>query len=247
MNDSSKFQYFKWEDVNFKKSNPIENSYVIQSDNNRIQTTKDISTELKRICGHDQFRSGQEECIEATLEGRDVFCLMPTGGGKSIVYQLPACCSDGIAVVFSPLLSLIVDQIDLLSAVGVRGESLTSSNEDIENRNTINELYNYNINVSDPIKLLYATPERLKKSPTFKTLLKNLVNKGLISRFVVDEAHCLSQLGYDFRPDYLELAELRREYPTVPIMCLSASANQEAVNHITKFLQLKKCHLIVVI
>eukprot|EP01035_Chromulina_nebulosa_P021731 gene21731-28124_t len=157
---------------------------------------------------------------------------MPPGAGKRLVYHLVACCSNGIAVVTIPLLSLIADQINSLSAVGVRGVSVTSSNDDKENRSTISELYNYNLNLNkDPIKLLYVN---------FQSLLKHLVITGLISVFVVDEDHFLSQWGNDFRLDYLELAELLKDYPTVPIMCLSATANQEeACETVSKILTLK--------
>ena len=132
--------------------------------------------------GHSNFRTGQQECIEAALAGRDVFCLMPTGGGKSIVYQLPAVCCEGLAVVFSPLVSLIQDQVDQMNAVGIRAAYMSADKED-ENRGVMDEIFRYsssagqgtltqaNFSTShsrEPIKLLYVTPERFAKSEHLK-------------------------------------------------------------------------------
>lgn len=189
--------------------------------------TKDIHLVLKTKFGHKKgFREGQEECIKKAMEGRDIFCLMPTGGGKSIVYQLPSYCCNGLAICFSPLLSLIVDQVDSLKENGIRAVCLASSNNEHENKDITDELYSYDPERDDAIKLLYITPERFSKSEKLKSIIKRLCQRNLVSRFVIDEAHCLSQWGHDFRPDYLSLGGIRREFPGVPIMALTATANE---------------------
>lgn len=229
-----------------------------------IKSIRNPRVEVQKRFGHREFRTGQWDCIEAALQGRDVFCLMPTGGGKSMVYQLPAWCCLGISVVFSPLISLIQDQVDALNAMGIRAVCLSQSAtgqdyESSEGRMLLQELRSYhnnstktfaNLSPSEQariqkedeqrIKMLYVTPEKFSRSPAIRSLLQQLMHHQLLSRFVLDEAHCLSQWGHDFRPDYLRLAEIRQLCPSVPIMALTATANQSVVQDIVKILQMEQ-------
>ena len=238
--------YLKWEQNEVQKGG-LEAMHHTSSHQRRLPFTaapakknwanKDSTTELLRVFGHRNFRPGQMDCIDAALGDRDVFCLMPTGGGKSIVYQLPALCCPGVTIVFSPLVSLIQDQVDLMRAVNVQAAYMASG-KDEENSGIMNSL----LYASDPrpnwsddeassglIKLLYVTPERYKASERLRQVLQSLERKGLLSRFVIDEAHCMSQWGHDFRPDYLALGNLKTDFPTVPIMALTATANKSVV------------------
>lgn len=229
--------FFEWENPDEVQSLPSHTAAGGPAADQSGQ--KDHMIELQSRFGHRGYRLGQKECVEAALSGRDVFCLMPTGGGKSIVYQLPAWCCPGIAVVFSPLVSLIQDQVDAMKAIGIRAVFLSSaqSNQDIQS--LISEMRGYCFNSSvtsfceqddeQLVKMLYITPEKFSKSDQLRRLLELLSQKRLLSRFVIDETHCLSQWGHDFRPDYLQLKRLRELYPQVPIMALTATANQSVV------------------
>eukprot|EP01038_Epipyxis_sp_PR26KG_P010649 gene10649-14301_t len=233
--DPSRCNFFQWEDGNtssYTNSNSNDNNSYASSSS---MVVMDHKREIFQRFGHHGFRLGQLECIEAALSGRDVFCLMPTGGGKSIVYQLPAWCCSGVAVVFSPLISLIQDQVDAMNAISIRAVFTSSTQDNNEVQNVMSELRSYCRSSDNPIdeqnriKLLYITPEKFSKSNQLRDLLTALTRKSLLSRFVIDEAHCLSQWGHDFRPDYLSLSNIRSSYPTVPIMCLTATANQSVV------------------
>eukprot|EP00546_Thalassionema_frauenfeldii_P019421 CAMPEP_0178902928 /NCGR_PEP_ID=MMETSP0786-20121207/4877_1 /TAXON_ID=186022 /ORGANISM="Thalassionema frauenfeldii, Strain CCMP 1798" /LENGTH=1176 /DNA_ID=CAMNT_0020574249 /DNA_START=92 /DNA_END=3623 /DNA_ORIENTATION=+ len=237
--DTDDCDFFEWaESKGGNWNNHYQNfAFDSQSENNNVL---DHFTENRRIFGHKAFRPGQQIIIERAIQGRDVFVLMPTGGGKSLCYQLPAWCCPGLSVVVSPLLSLIQDQVQSMTKLGVESVFLTSTQEyETEQRDIQRRLFSTNT-AHGCIKLLYLTPEKLTRSNVIRSLLKTLSERKLISRFVVDEAHCLSDWD---RPDYNQLGSLRRDYPNVPLMALTATANEKVVNDAIRALGMKNEHL----
>ena len=170
---------------------------------------------LSSVFGFPGFRPGQEEIVDAVLAGRNTLAIMPTGGGKSLCFQLPALCRDGVTVVISPLIALMRDQVRALRAAGVEAGALTSGNTDAETEEVFAALD------EGRLKLLYMAPERLASAGTLPLLRR--INCTLIA---VDEAHCVSQWGHDFRPDYLRIGELRRSL-NVPLAAFTATADEE--------------------
>lgn len=183
---------------------------------------------LKRVFGYDSFRPQQEEIIRHLLAGGDALVLMPTGGGKSICYQLPALMLPGVTVVVSPLISLMKDQVEALRANGVYAAALNSANSEEENLRIHRECD------QGLLKLLYISPERLMLE------LPYLMRELRISLFAIDEAHCISQWGHDFRPEYTQLNVLRELYPGIPIVALTATADKVTRQDILNQLHLEK-------
>ncbi|MDX3110601.1 DNA helicase RecQ [Nonomuraea angiospora] len=168
---------------------------------------------LHRVFGYDSFRAGQQEIIDHVVAGGDALVLMPTGGGKSLCYQIPALVRRGVGVVISPLIALMQDQVDALRALGVRAGFLNST-QDFDERQLVESEF-----LAGELDLLYLAPERLRVDATLR-----LLAKGEISVFAIDEAHCVAQWGHDFRPDYLELSTLHERWPDVPRIALTATA-----------------------
>lgn len=219
-----------------KENEKVEDiSYFSRND---FEWSKDLLQALKQIFGIDSFREYQREAINAILSKRDVFVLLPTGGGKSLCYQLPGAISQGITVVISPLIALIQDQVSICKGLGIPVVSLLSE-ENQDQKLIYRELADMR-NI-DHHKLLFVTPERLSKSTTLKSILQRLDDNGKITAFVIDEAHCVSQWGHDFRQDYLNLTELKVKFPNVPIMCLTATATEKVQKDIISILKLKNC------
>ena len=181
---------------------------------------------LKRYFGFSTFRPLQEEIISKILERRDVVVLMPTGGGKSLCYQVPALMMEGTAVVVSPLLSLMKDQVEGLRANGIPAAALNSLNDEAENVRVRAAC------MRGELKLLYISPERLVLEIPY------LIRDMKVSLFAVDEAHCISQWGHDFRPEYAQLGVLRQTFPEVPIVALTATADRLTREDIQKLLGL---------
>ena len=185
-----------------------------------MKSYKDI---LKKYWGYDSFRGIQQDIIESIGDGRDTLGLMPTGGGKSITFQVPALAMQGTCIVVTPLIALMKDQVQNLRRRGIRAAAIYSG---MEHDTIVQTLENA---IFGAIKLLYISPERLS-SALFRTKLRHMQ----ISFICVDEAHCISQWGYDFRPDYLNIADIRHELPGIPVLALTATATPEVVNDIQK-------------
>ena len=186
---------------------------------------------LGRHWGYTSFRPMQEEIIMSVLTGHDTLGLLPTGGGKSLTFQVPAMVIDGVTLVVTPLISLMKDQIDNLLDAGIRAVSLHSGLTRREYRLAMDRLH------AGAARILYVSPERLR-SPSFVDSMRPLGVKLI----VVDEAHCISQWGYDFRPSYLKISELRRIFPQAPVLALTASATPEVTADIRARLEFRPGH-----
>jgi ATP-dependent DNA helicase RecQ len=183
---------------------------------------------LRRVFGYDAFRPGQQGIIDHLINGGDALVLMPTGGGKSLCYQIPALVRPGVGVVISPLIALMQDQVDALNALGVRAGFLNST-QDYDERRTVEAAF-----AAGELDLLYLAPERLRVEATVR-----LLERGRIALFAIDEAHCVSQWGHDFRPDYLALSQLHERWPDVPRIALTATATKATHAEIATRLKLE--------
>ena len=186
---------------------------------------------LKSVFGYQSFRKGQEEVINAALNGQDALVVMATGNGKSLCYQIPALCFEGLTLVISPLISLMKDQVDQLQANGIEADFLNSSQTLAQQQRVQNKL------ISGQLKLLYVSPEKVMTNSFFQ-----LISYSKVSFIAIDEAHCISQWGHDFRPEYTQLGGLKASFPDAPIMALTATADYATRQDIMTHLNLKNPH-----
>ncbi|KAJ7946603.1 DNA helicase, ATP-dependent [Quillaja saponaria] len=217
--------------------NYIEGSSDKQWSSKNFPWTKKLEANNKKVFGNHSFRPNQREVINATMSGCDVFVLMPTGGGKSLTYQLPALICPGVTLVISPLVSLIQDQIMHLLQVNIPAAYLSANMDWTEQQEILRELS------SDycKYKLLYVTPEKVAKSDVLLRHLDNLHSRELLARIVIDEAHCVSQWGHDFRPDYQGLGILKQKFSNTPVLALTATATASVKEDVVQALGLVNC------
>lgn len=192
-----------------------------------------ITDALKSIFGYTEFRPNQEDVVRSIMAKRDALVVMPTGGGKSLCYQLPSYIMEGTTVVISPLISLMKDQVDAAEAMGLRAAFLNSTLSGTEMTQVQQKLH------EGKLDLLYVSPERFAM-PSFIQSLKN----ALVSHFAVDEAHCISDWGHDFRPDYLSLSKISEEFPRVPVSAYTATATMRVQHDIARRLKLRNPHIV---
>ncbi len=192
----------------------------------------DLEAALKQFFGYDRFRPGQKDLVESILRAQDALAIMPTGGGKSLCYQLPAVLQSGVTIVVSPLIALMQDQVDALHKNGISATFLNSSLSTIEARSRQTRI------LEGQIKLVYVAPERLL-TPVFLEFLTIVHSRQGLSCFAIDEAHCVSEWGHDFRPEYRQLARIRSTFVGVPMMALTATATERVRQDIIDQLNLR--------
>ena len=208
-----------------------------------------VLSALKSTFKMQSLRPLQASCINATLSKKDVILIMPTGGGKSLCYQLPAVLSSrGFTLVISPLVSLMEDQLLAVKRLGIKSATLNASSS----REAVNHTHALmtqqpppqaagDSSTASPLKLLYVTPEKIAKSKRFMSKLEKSHQSNLLSRIVIDEIHCASQWGHDFRPDYKILGILKRQFPSTPILGLTATATSKVLEDVKSMLSLREC------
>lgn len=199
--------------------------------------TRELEVNNRKVFGNHSFRPNQREVINATMSGHDVFVLMPTGGGKSLTYQLPAVVCPGVTLVVSPLVSLIQDQIMHLSQANIPATYLSGNMEWQEQQQILNELGSN----CCKFKMLYVTPEKIARSDNLLRHLESLHRRDLLTRIVIDEAHCISQWGHDFRPDYQGLGIFKQMFPKIPLLALTATATTSVKEDVVQALGLVNC------
>lgn len=226
----------------FSKSTKLKTS-ILEQPGLQHPWTADVLTALRQRFRLRGFRPHQLEAINATLSGEDAFVLMPTGGGKSLCYQLPAIIQSGrtrgVTVVISPLLSLMEDQVAHLQKLNIQAKIFNGEVSTEEKRLVMNSLYERN--VEQFIQLLYVTPEMLSKNEQMISAFKSLHQRGKFARIIIDEAHCVSQWGHDFRPDYKALGEIRANFDGVPMMALTATATENVKVDVVHNLNMEGC------
>ena len=198
-----------------------------------VNSLPNLETYLKYFFGYDQFRPEQRKIIENALADQDLLVIMPTGGGKSLCFQLPALLKPGLMIVISPLIALMQDQVDALQDNGIGATYLNSSLSPKEVQEREKQIF------ENKIKLLYVAPERLL-GDRFQDFFHRLITQIGVSAFAIDEAHCVSEWGHDFRPEYRQLSQLRRQYPQIPIFAFTATATKRVQKDIIDQLQLHK-------
>ncbi|CAI0441951.1 unnamed protein product [Linum tenue] len=218
---------------------PVQGSPSTTSENwsGPFQWDSEADDVRLNVFGIPSYRANQREIINAVMSGKDVLVIMAAGGGKSLCYQLPAILRDGVALVVSPLLSLIQDQVMGLTALGIPAFMLTSTtNKEVEKF-----IYKALEKGEGELKVLYVTPEKISKSKRFMSKLEKCNHQGRLSLIAIDEAHCCSQWGHDFRPDYKSLGILKTQFPGVPIVALTATATGKVQYDLMEMLRIPKC------
>ncbi|QRV92276.1 DEAD/DEAH box helicase [Ceratobasidium sp. AG-Ba] len=220
-----------------------------------FEWTPELKSRLRKVFKIQDFRLCQEGVVNAVMDGRDVVCVMPTGGGKSLTYQLPALLVPGCTLVISPLVALIMDQVLHLRENKIEAVMLTGATGKDETRSIMQRLAQgtgrsrgivaadragRSSGEDEEIKLCYVTPEKIAKSKTFTSTLEKMCTAGRLARIVIDEAHCVSQLGHDFRPDYKKLSILRQLFPNVPITALSATCPPKVLKDLLMTLRMRQ-------
>lgn len=203
----------------------------------RFSWSEEAQGILKSVFKIDSLRPLQASCVNATLSHEDTILIMPTGGGKSLCYQLPALLSPGLTLVITPLVSLMEDQLMSVKSVGIEASLLTASCS----RSEVTLVHNAMTDKQSGLKLLYVTPEKISKSKRFMSKLEKTYELGHLSRIVIDEIHCVSQWGHDFRPDYKILGILKCQFPNTPILGLTATATAKVLSDVKEILSLKQC------
>ncbi|XP_059260777.1 ATP-dependent DNA helicase Q1 [Mustela nigripes] len=192
---------------------------------------------LQNVFKLQKFRLLQLETINVTMSGKEVFLVMPTGGGKSLCYQLPALCSDGFTLVICPLISLMEDQLMVLKQLGISATMLNASSS----KEHVKWVHAEMVNKNSKLKLIYVTPEKIAKSKMFMSRLEKAYEARRFTRIAVDEVHCCSHWGHDFRPDYKALGILKRQFPNTALMGLTATATSHVLKDVQKILCVEKC------
>ena len=213
------------------------NSPTVDWEQGQFEWSEEVLSVLVSRFKLNALRPLQASAINATLSKKDVILIMPTGGGKSLCYQLPALVTSGVSLIISPLVSLMEDQLMAVKSLGIESALLNASST----REEVNTVHASMVDKKSSLKLLYVTPEKLAKSKRFMSKLEKMYEMGRLSRIVIDEIHCASQWGHDFRPDYKILGILKRQFPSAPIVGLTATATAKVLSDCQDILGIRNC------